>query len=410
MESGGHNLVPVQSSESRLSRFGKELSLVLELSSFLSTSLHLKSILDGALTTILGHFELDAGRIYLLNSGDPFLRLAACSGANPKSLEMIKLTEGFSGKAVRTKSFVAQHVSELEDRLRPDFLAYGEFNMIICIPLLVRNQVIGVLNLASKSMERLDRDGIDLLVAAGNQVAVAASHARLYENLERKEKMMRFFASSVSHDLKGPSVGAYGLARLLKRQCQNVLDEKAKHYCDQIMKATERIVALTGDITAYVAAGESALKLEDTDLKEIIDNLRAEFAPILEERRIRWLQPRRSHTVLVDRELITRALQNLVDNALKYGGETLSAIRIGVRETKDCCIVSVCDDGAGIGDEDVPKLFGAFERGGNSRGISGSGLGLAIVKEASERHHGAAWAETPREKGAKFLISIRKFT
>ncbi|MCP4574835.1 MAG: sensor histidine kinase [Deltaproteobacteria bacterium] len=75
----------------------------------------------------------------------------------------------------------------------------------------------------------------------------------------------------------------------------------------------------------------------------------------------------------------------LIDNALKYGGENLSNIRIGYEEDPKFHIFSFRNDGESIKEEDREKKFERFQRNGSSRGVSGSGLGLAIVKEVAER-------------------------
>ncbi len=400
--------LPVKAIESRLKERNRELSLILKLSNFLAASLHVRTILDGALSKILEHFHLGAGRIYLFDESEKSLALASCKGIDPEMLNRIEITEGFSGKAVRTKSFIAERVSELEDGHRADFLLHNGFVFVICVPLIVGGEVIGIMNLASKTIIELDQDEIDLLLAAGNQIAIAANHAKLYEDLEKKEKMTEIFICAVSHDLRNPAVGACGLARLLQKQYANSLDEKGSKYCDLIVKTTEQITDLVEDIKTYISAKNSPLKVEEINLREITEVLRTEFAPVLEKRRIKWIEPDKTQMIRADRVFIIRALQNLVDNALKYGGKDMTEIRIQCRDNEDSCVLSVIDDGVGIAVEDFPRLFEPFERGKTSSGAGGTGLGLAIVKDFAESHHGRAWVELGNGKEKAFRVSIGK--
>lgn len=104
-----------------------------------------------------------------------------------------------------------------------------------------------------------------------------------------------------------------------------------------------------------------------------------------------------------------RIFRNLVDNALKYGGEQLGEIRIGYTDSDERHLFSVSDDGVGVSLEDSEKIFGLFQRDGRTAtGIEGSGLGLAIVKEIVERHRGTVWAEPGIERGTTFYFSIAK--
>ena len=400
--------ISIKSTESRLKECNKELSLVLELSNFLSASVHLQDILDGALLQILEHFQLDAGRVYLLHPNEQILTLAACKGMNSEGLEQIKVSEGFSGLAVRTKSFIAKLVSELEDAQRSDFLSRDGLLIVVCVPLIVREKIIGVMNLAARRMIELNQDEIDLLIAMGNQLAITAHHAKLLDDLEKKEGTIKLFTYSATHDLKGPAIGAYGLAGLLQKQYGSSLDERGRQYCDQIMRATGQIVTIVDDIKSYVSSSESTPELEEVSMKEIFEAIGSQFAQAFGERQIQWSELGLVDTIRADRVLILRALQNLVDNALKYGGEALSEITIGCHDDKDSCILFVSDNGVGVAKEDLERLFKAFQRGETSKKTEGTGLGLAIVNEIAEKHHGRAWAEAGPERGITFYLSISK--
>ncbi len=400
--------ISIRTSELRMRKRNRALSLILELSNLLSASLKLPSLLEGALSLVLEHFQLDAGRIYLLNINEQFLSLAACRGMNAAGLERINLSEGFSGEAVRTKSFIAQYVSELEDRERSAFLSGLGLLVVICVPLIVRDEILGVMNLASRQAFELDQDEIDLLVAVGNQIAIAANQAILYEDLEKEQKKTEFLTYSVSHDLRSPAVGAFGLSQLLERQFGSALGEKGKTYCEQIRKSAGQILLLVDDMKAYITEKESSLHAEQFDVKDLVESIGSEFAHVFSERLIEWVQPSTGMAIKADRLLISRALQNLVDNALKYGGNTVTRISVYWREEQDAWVLCVADNGIGIGDADPESLFQIFCRGTSSKGVSGTGLGLAIVKEAAQRHNGRAWVEAGEAHGVKFCFSVSK--
>jgi light-regulated signal transduction histidine kinase (bacteriophytochrome) len=94
---------------------------------------------------------------------------------------------------------------------------------------------------------------------------------------------------------------------------------------------------------------------------------------------------------------------------LKYAGQELSEIKIGYEESENHHIFSVSDDGQGIDEKNLEKIFGAFQRCQiKSDGPEGTGLGLAIVKEIAEKHGGSAWVQCGIEKGVIFYISIPK--
>ena len=407
--------ISIKFSEAKLKKRNRELSILLEISNFLSTSVELKDLLAGVLSKVLEYFDEEAGRIYLMDGEGQSLNLAAHQGIEIEGLEKMNISDGFSGKAVRTKSFIAQYVSELEDKKRESLLSGKGLKIIICVPLINMDNVVGVMNLARSGMIQLDHNKVDVLMAMGNQIAVAVNNARLYGDLKKKiqilkekEEMIKFFSYSISHDLKSPAIGVYGFAKRLKEKYKEILDKRGRAYCDQILKTAEQMVVLLEEINAYVAAKEAPINLENVKVKEITEEIRNEFSDRLRRRRIRWSEPDILPEITADRLGLIRIFRNFVDNALKYGGDNLLEIKIGYKEDKAFHLFSFSDDGVGIKEEDKEKIFKRFQRNETSKGKAGSGLGLAIVKEIAERHQGEAWAETNTNKGTTFYISISK--
>ena len=231
---------------------------------------------------------------------------------------------------------------------------------------------------------------------------------RMEEALQKSSEKIKLFAYSVSHDLKGPSVGIYGLTKLLHKHYGDILDEKGKNYCDNILEASEEIAALVDKINVYISTKEAPPTIERVKLKDILLMVRDEFSPRLNIRQIKWLEPAYLPEIKADRLSILRVLRNLFDNAFKYGGDDLSEISIGYEESDEFHILSVRDNGIGIRKKDFKKIFGTFQRTQTSRGIQGTGLGLAIVQEIAEQHSGEVWVEPGPEKGISFYLSISK--
>lgn len=246
-------------------------------------------------------------------------------------------------------------------------------------------------------------------IGAIESIRDITEHKLMEEELRSSAEKIKLFAYSVSHDLKSPIIGINGLSRLLMRQCWSDLDEKGQRYCEQMQRTCEQVVALVEELNAYIKAKEVPLHFDAFDPAEVINAVRGEFDALLSVRRIKWVgSDRLPPFIRADRMSLLRVLRNFVDNALKYGGPTLSEIRLGYEDSQDYHIFSVADDGIGIGNADAEKLFDLFQRNETSRGVEGSGLGLAIVKEIAKKHQGKVFVTPGREKGVAFSCCLAK--
>lgn len=407
--------VTIELSRSRLKERKHELASLLELSNLLSEPFELDVLLEKALSLVLGEFGLDAGRVYLMDFSAGLLVMAGHVGMDIVGLEEVHLDEGFSGESARTRSFIAQHVSELADKERAALLAAKGLKIIICMPLIVMDRVLGVLNLAAKKNIGLTEEDVDLMMIMAHQIGVASGHARAYQALqerireiEEKNETIKFFAYSASHDLKSPAVGLCGLMERLHTQYRDALDDKGKAYCDQLLKTSRQILLLVEQITAYIGAREAPLNVSICNGKEMVHSLKEEFSKQLLERKVTWNEPEVLPNIMADELRVTRIFRNLVDNALKYGGNGLTRIRIGYEDRGESHVFSVGDDGVGMRKEVAGQLFRPFQRQETSKGTEGSGMGLSIAKEIAKRHDGDIWVASEPGRGTTFYFSVAK--
>lgn len=219
---------------------------------------------------------------------------------------------------------------------------------------------------------------------------------------------IKLFAYSVSHDLKNPAIAIYGLSKILQEKYRDSLDEKGQAYCRQIFHSSEQVASLVDKINQYISTTESPLRIESVNLDQVLKMIADEFSLPIQLRRIKWRVPERLPEFKADRLSILRVLRNFVDNALKYGGDSLSEIRFGYEEGEHHHILSVSNDGISIPEKSYDKIFRLFQRDETSSGITGTGLGLAIVKEIIEQHGGTAWLGPKKGGGVTFYVSIAK--
>jgi signal transduction histidine kinase len=223
-------------------------------------------------------------------------------------------------------------------------------------------------------------------------------------------KMKSDFVSTISHEFKSPLTSIRQLAEML-HSGRVPSEERRREYYDVLLEQSERLSLLTENILnlARIEEGRKEFIFEKTDigalLKEIVlsiqDRVRHEgFSIELEIKKD--LLP-----IKADRVAMAQAVTNLIDNAVKYSGESR---RIVVSASRDggFLTIAVKDFGIGINKEDLDRVFERFFRGGDelTRTVKGSGLGLTLVKEIVEAHDGTVYAESEPGKGSTFFIRL----
>lgn len=234
-------------------------------------------------------------------------------------------------------------------------------------------------------------------------------HRLASENLVREQsEKIQLFAYSVAHDLKNPIIAIHALAKILNKRHSDHLDEKCHQYCAQIEKSAEQVSVLVDQINAFISSKEQPLTIEPLNFLEICNIVREENEHRLREKGIQWSEPRQIDPLLADKMVVLRILRNLVDNALKYGGENLKSITISLEDSAKFHIIQVTNDGNPITPEACRNIFQRYKRQCTDSKVEGTGLGLAIVRELVGLHGGQAWAESDGKRGATFSFTIAK--
>ena len=204
---------------------------------------------------------------------------------------------------------------------------------------------------------------------------------------------MKIFAYSVAHDLKSPSVGIYGLARLLHNNFAAILGAKGAGFCDNIMKASEHVASLVDSINLFISTKETPLKIEPIDMEEVFRMLRDEFSSRLTVRQICLFEPTAIPLVRADKIAVLRVFRNLIDNALKYGGDGLTTIEIGYEESDNLHHFTIRDDGVGIQANRQQRDIQAFSAAKRARRDRRHGPGACNRKRNSRTAQGEVWVE-----------------
>lgn len=216
------------------------------------------------------------------------------------------------------------------------------------------------------------------------------------------------FLATVSHELRTPLNAILGWAQLLR---QGQLDEEqqgsAIETIERNAKAQSRLISDLFDVSRIVT-GKISLELRPVDLRKIVEDVAESLRPDLDAKQIELeLHLEKINApVSGDASRLQQVIWNLLTNALKFGAKK---IRIGVEREGSLLVISVIDDGQGIGADFIPHVFDRFEQADSrsTRMQGGLGLGLAIVRHIVEAHGGTVVAESDGPgKGARFIVHL----
>jgi len=238
--------------------------------------------------------------------------------------------------------------------------------------------------------ERVDVGGEDEL----GRLAVRFNSmlAALEESVGRQRRLV----ADASHELRTPLTAARTNVDLLREG--KLPPDEARHALDDAAAELDSLTTLVADLVELSRGEERKLRIEEVQLDDLVASaVERAKARSPETIFVTSLAPTSVH---VDATLVERAVQNLLDNAVKYSPAG-APIEVTVRGGD----VVVADHGPGIAEEDLPRVFDRFYRAAAARAKPGSGLGLAIVREAAEAHGGRATVEST-SRGARFKLSL----
>ena len=290
-------------------------------------------------------------------------------------------------------------------------------------PILIGNEVVGVIEFLSKQTRLPDYELLDLIASVGGQIGQFQERARAEEKLaqllvrertaradsEKANRLKDEFLATLSHELRTPLNAVIGWSRMLK---SNRLDEdSASHALDVIERnawAQKQIIEDILDVSRVIT-GKLQLRLGPVNLVSLVNAALDAVRPAFEAKDIEVETKFEDGLRIVpgDADRLQQVVWNLLSNASKFtpsGGK----VEIRVVENGAYAQIQVSDTGPGIAPEFLPHVFERFRQadGSTTRTHGGLGLGLAIVRHLVELHGGLIEVENGEGSGATFSVKL----
>ena len=217
------------------------------------------------------------------------------------------------------------------------------------------------------------------------------------------------FVSAVSHEFRTPLTALAQFTEILGEQEDAPIEKRRTFHVAQA-RATRRLTRLVESLLDFgrMEAGARPYRLEPIDAAEVTEDVVRDFRQDVEPAgfTVSYNGPTGRATVNADREALTQAIWNLLDNAVKYSGDS-RAVHVEVEQTGEVTI-RVHDEGFGIPAPELKRIFRKFSRGSaaTEHGVKGTGIGLAMVKHIVDAHAGRVAVDSEPGRGSTFTITV----
>ncbi len=382
-----------------------EVSLLLDAGKAMNSILELNAVLEVILRSATELLDGRSGSIMLVDGRD--LVAASVMGNEAARESRVRMGQGIAGRVAQTHEPLLIN-GRLDPAEFPDLpLREDPVESAMCVPLLNRGDLLGVLSINAEPHRLFTEYDLRALSLFAEPAAGAIANARLYESerahvveLMELDRWKTELVDIVTHELRTPLTAVLAATEGVQRpelhenhpELLQIIDRNARYLASMI----EDLV-----ISSRLERGRPVSSLGPVDVSQVARMVAADFE--VSERPV-LVQAPVSAPILANGDSVRRILENLVDNAHKYGRppvrmEIESAIGGGVT-------IWVVDSGPGIAPQNRERIFQRFSRLGPHRGQPGLGLGLPIVRGLAESFGGSVTVEDAPTGGCAFKVVL----
>ncbi len=412
-----------QRAEERSLQQNRQLMVLYEIDSAISSTLDRRVLLDMLFSKIESLLPYTAFTVRLLN--EETHRLEPISARNidvqywAKEIESHTATTGqsISEEVFRKKTPVISENVQTDPRFRNRelFRKHGLVSYI-GLPLITEGKALGVLGFYLKEQHGFPKKEIEFLSALAGQVAIGINNAQLYEKIKKQAAALTEanqakdeFLSVMSHELRTPLNVITGYAEVLSQGILGEIQREQLHAVKTISFQSKELLRMINEIlqVGSIEAGKVTANCGNVNMADFLGELRSGYE-ILSKKEIslNWNVPSRLPIVRTDGEKLKHILQNLINNAIKFTEN--GSVTISVQRLSNAMEFKVKDTGIGMPHDMLPSIFQMFRQldSSNTRSYGGSGVGLYIVKKFVDLLGGKIAVESILGKGSTFTITI----
>ncbi|MDY7076045.1 MAG: GAF domain-containing protein [Chloroflexota bacterium] len=394
----------------------RELALLNQAGQVLTSNLDLDDVLVAVLEEVRRLLSVVAASVWLT---DPETgRLVCRQAVGPQSETVrgwqLEPGEGIAGwVAHKGESLIVPDTWADERHFKGVDRQIGqEMRSIISIPLRVRKNLIGALQVVDTKVDRFSSADLTLVEPLAASAAIAIDNARLVKmlrqrtsELEARNEELAAFAHTVAHDLKNPLARIVGFSEVLGEEYAVMPGAELRHYLYKMARTGRKMSSIIDGLLLLAGVRQMEVEMMPLDMAEIVDEAQQRLAPVIEEREAEITLPETWPMAVGYAPWVEEMWVNYLSNAVKYGGDPPQVELGGTVQTDGMVHFWVRDNGPGIPSEAQSRLFKPFTRL-DQVCTPGHGLGLSIVWRIAERLGGKAWVKSEVGQGSVFGFTL----
>lgn len=283
---------------------------------------------------------------------------------------------------------------------------------IVAVPLLVREQSIGVLEAVNKEQGTFSSSDLAWMEILAPMAAASFANARLFKmlqqrtiELQERNEELDAFAHTVAHDLSNPLSFILGYADVLLSDYKTLPDEEVYKHLHTIVRTSYRMDNIIDELLLLAQVRKTDVELEPINMDEVVSAALEQLTYFIEKQSAEINRPSKWPPALGYGPWVEEVWLNYIHNAIKYGGSPPHVKLGATRLPDDRVCFWVCDNGEGIPEEEQAQLFTPFKRLKQVRS-KGHGLGLSIVRRIVEKLNGQVGVRSELGQGSSFYFIL----
>ena len=432
----------------------RELSVVRRIGESLKYTRDVRKVFEVIIDTIIDETNAENCSLMLVNREAGELTVKAARGQTDavgsyyhtasRTGRTFHVGEGIAGWVVQHGEVISIPDISKDSRFVADSQASDSIGSILCLPLVVDKEIVGVVNLSHPRANAFSAEDERMMAIITDQVAIALNNVQVFgdlqqlnvvledevnkatgelrkanlelqlanEEIQAASRLKSQFLANMSHELRTPLNAIIGFSEILEDQTFGILNDRQSRYVHNILTSSRHLLELINDILdlAKVESGKMGLSLNEFPVQSCMDQVVDVVLPLAQNKciEIHSTVEEDLGLIVADEGRFRQILYNLLSNAIKFTPEE-GRVEVSVRRNDARAVeVAVKDTGIGIKKDYQDIIFSEFRQVEETyaRRFEGTGLGLALTRRLVELHGGRIWVESEEGKGSTFTFVI----